>query len=125
ARVLPRVHRPVLAVRGARVPVTADDPDRILRAPVWAAALLAIGYAGGLVAAIRQVRDRPEARLLLAAAALPLIVFPLSNRAGPEAVRFLTPAYLPLAALSVASMISAVGARRAWIVVLGLSALHL
>jgi hypothetical protein len=121
ARLLPVLHRPVLALLGARVPLTADDADRVLGLPSWAAVLLVAGYAVGILAAMRSV----ETRRLLLVAALPIVVFPLSPRAGPEAVRFLTPAYLPLAVAAAAAAVALGGLRRAWLLVLLLSALHL
>jgi hypothetical protein len=121
ARLLPLLHRPVLALLGARAPLVADDADRILRLPPLAAVPLVAGYAAGILAALR----RPETRRLLVVALTPIAAFPLSTRAGPEAVRFLTASYLPLAAAIAAAIVALAGVRRAWILVLGISALHL
>ncbi|HEV8253456.1 MAG TPA: hypothetical protein VGQ78_01770 [Vicinamibacteria bacterium] len=125
ARLLGVLHRPLLALLGVRVPLVADDADRILRLPPWAAALLVLGYAGGLAAAVARARRQAETRLLLVLAALPVAAFPLSTRAGPEAVRFLTASYLPLAVAVVASVVALAGVRRAWMLVVGMSVLHL
>jgi hypothetical protein len=59
------------------------------------------------------------------AAGLALLAFPFPARTAPHTIRFLTPLYLPVAAL-VAWAASPRGAnRRAWVAVLALSALHL
>jgi hypothetical protein len=71
------------------------------------------------------VADHPAVALLLGAAALTVVLFPLPLRSGPETIRFLTPLYLPLAALLAWVGLGKGQARRAWIVVLALAALHL
>lgn len=123
-RLLPQLHRPLLGLLGTHTPLTADDPDRVLFAPPWARLLLAGLYAAGLLAALRALRARPPAGLLVVALVLGLAAFPFSVRAEPHTLRFLTPLYLPLAVLLVSHAASG-RVRRAWLLVLALSALHL
>ena len=125
AEVLPRLHEPLGGLLGTHVPVVADDEDFVLRAPGWRAGLTVLGYGFLLVLAGRGARRGHVALLYLLAALLALLAFPFPVRAGPHTIRFLTPLYLPVAAL-VAWAASPRGAsRRAWVAVLALAALHL
>jgi hypothetical protein len=63
--------------------------------------------------------------LYFLAAALALLAFPLPVRAAPHTLRFLTPFYLPVAALATWGASPRGGSRRAWVGVLSLAALHL
>jgi len=123
-QVLPRLHRPLGGVLGTHVPVVADDPDHVVFSPPWVSAGLALVYGFAVVAAMRRTKERPESALLLGAAVLALAAFPFPVRSGPESIRFLTPLHLPLACLAVLGG-AASGVRRAWVVALALSSLHL
>jgi hypothetical protein len=125
AEVLPRLHEPVGGLLGTHTPLVPDDPVHVVRAPRAAAAALVLIYGVGLVLAARRVRRRPVVAVLLASAAASVLAFPLPLRSGPETIRFLTPAWLPLAAVIAWVALRAESARRAWIVVLVLAALHL
>jgi hypothetical protein len=63
--------------------------------------------------------------LYLLAAALALLAFPLPVRAAPHTLRFLTPLYLPVAALVSWAASPRGASRRAWVAVLALATLHL
>jgi hypothetical protein len=134
---LPRMHEPLLGLLGAHTPTTADDPLNHVGLPVGGAVALALLYAVGLLRAAQVARRARRgasraglraagvAALLGAALALTVLAFPWPLRAGPETIRFLTPAYLPLAVL-VAWAPAAEGHRRgAWVLVLTLGLLHL
>jgi hypothetical protein len=123
--VLPRLPRPLGGVLGTRTPWIADDGDHVVQAPLGVAALIVLLYGASLVLAARASRHRPPARLLLAAGALVVIVFPFPLRSGPDSIRFLTPLYLPLAALVAWGGLALGKPRRAWILVLALACLHL
>jgi len=123
--VLPRLPRPLGGVLGTRTPWIADDADHVVQAPPGVVALIVLLYGASLVLAGRASRARPPARLLLVAAALVVLVFPLPLRSGPDSIRFLTPLYLPLAALVAWAGLALGKPRRAWILVLALACLHL
>ena len=125
AEVAPRLHEPVGGVVGTHVPIVPDDPAHVVHPPPWAAAGLVLLYGGAVVAAVSRARARPAASMLLAAVAVALAAFPLPQRSGPETIRFLTPLYLPLAALVAWSLITPANRRRALILVLALASLHL
>ena len=123
--VLPRMYVPLGGLLGTHVPLVADDPDHVVRVPGAAAAALVLIYGVGLVMAARASGTSGAARLLLASAALGLLAFPFPLRSGPAAIRFLTPLYLPAAALVAWAPVARGRPRRAWIVVLALCGLHL
>ena len=81
-------------------------------------------YGACLVFAARGARD-PRVALLLAAAGLTLLAFPFPLRSGAATLRFLTPLYVPLAALVAWVAIARGSVRRSYVVVLSLAALHL
>lgn len=118
---LPQMHRPLLGLIGARVPLTADDPQQAVGLSWGGTALLALLYATGLAAAVGGARRQPRAALLLACVGLVAAAFPFPLRSGPETLRFLTPAYLPLAVLVVCAAASGERPLRAWTVALSLS----
>ena len=125
AATAPRLHEPLGGVLGTHVPVVADSEDFVLHAPGWAAGLTVLLYGFLLVLAGRAASGRHASVLYLLAAGLALLVFPLPVRSAPHTLRFLTPLYLPVAAL-VAWAASPRGAsRRAWVAVLSLAVLHL
>jgi hypothetical protein len=123
--VVPRIHVPVGGLLGTHVPLVADDPVHVVPAPRWAAAALVLVYGVGLVRAAQASGGRPAARLFLAAAALGLVLFPFPARSSPDSIRFLTPLYLPIAALVAWGPVARGRLRRSWIVVLALCGLHL
>ena len=122
---LPRLHEPIGGVLGTHVPVIADTEDFVLHVPGWRAGLLVLLYGITLVLAGRAAGSRHASVLLFAAAALALLAFPFPVRAAPHTVRFLTPLYLPVAALVGLGRRPRGTSRRAWVVVLALAALHL
>lgn len=117
----PQMHRPLLGLIGARVPLTADDPQQGVGLSWGGTALLALLYATGLAAAVGAARRQPRAALLLACLGLVVAAFPFPLRSGPETLRFLTPAYVPLAALVVFAAAAGERPLRAWTVALSLS----
>ena len=125
AEVVPRLHEPLGGVLGTHVPVLADSEDFVLHPPGWIAAALVLLYGLLLVMAARAARRGHPSALYFLAAGLALLAFPFPARAAPHTIRFLTPLYLPVAAL-VAWAASLRGTtRRAWVAVLALSALQL
>jgi hypothetical protein len=125
AETLPRLHEPLGGVLGTHVPVVADAEDFVLHAPGWAAGLVVFLYGFLLVLAGRAASRLHPSALCLLAAALTLLAFPLPLRAAPHTIRFLTPLYLPLAALVTWAAAPRGAGRRAWVAVLALAALHL
>jgi hypothetical protein len=125
AEVVPRLHQPLGAVVGTHVPVVPDDPLHVVHPPPWVAGGLVLLYGGAAALAAARARAHAAVPMLLAAVALALVAFPLPLRSGPDTVRFLTPLYLPLAALVAWCLLAPGNARRAFIVVLALAALHL
>jgi hypothetical protein len=134
AEVLPAIHRPIGGLLGTHAPVVADVGDPLVQAPRWASGALVLVYGVLIVLAVRLRRRSAGARLLLGAAALALLAFPFPLRSGPNAIRFLTPAYLCILPLVIWVPLSGTthdpeavgkGLRRAWIVVLSLACLHL
>ena len=123
--VLPRLPRTLGGLLGTRTPWIADDPDHLVRAPLAVATLIVLLYGASLAVAARASRGSAPARLFLAAAALVVLVFPLPLRSGPDSIRFLTPLYLPVAALVAWAGVMLGRPRRAWILVLALAGLHL
>jgi hypothetical protein len=125
ASLLPRLHEPLGGVIGTHVPLIADDEDFVLHVPGWAAGLLVLLYGSLLVLAGRAATGRHASVLCLLAAALALVAFPFPLRASPHTIRFLTPLYLPVAALVAWAASPRGKTRRVWVVVLALSALQL
>jgi hypothetical protein len=109
--------------------VIPDDAEHVVIVPRGVVAGLVLIYGLSLIAAVAAARRNRAAGLLVAAAALALVVFPLPLRSGPDTIRFLTPMYLPLAALvawmPIARSKRADVSRRAIILVLLLACLHL
>jgi hypothetical protein len=122
---LPRLHEPLGGVLGTHVPVVADDEEFVVRAPGWAAGLTVLLYGFLLVLAGRAASRGHVAALYFLAASLALLAFPLPVRAAPHTLRFLTPLYLPVAALATWAASPRGASRRAWGAVLALAALHL
>jgi hypothetical protein len=125
ASVLPRLHEPIGGVLGTEVPVIADAEDFMLHVPGWRAGALVLLYGIALVFAVRATPRSPTALLYLLAAVLAVVAFPFPLRAAPHTIRFLTPLYLPVAALIAWATVTGRSSRRAWILVLALAALHL
>ena len=122
---LPALHRPLGGLLGTHVPMVADDPVHVVRAPTAVAVAIVALWAAGFAMAVLAARAQPAAWPLLAVVAAAIIVFPLPLRSGPGTIRFLTPLYLPLVALVAWGGIVRAGARRTWVLVLALAALHL
>ena len=122
--VLPRLHEPLGGLLGSHVPMVADDPEFVVWSPRVVAGAAIFIYGACLVFAARSLRD-PRIALLLAAAGLTVLAFPFPLRSGPGTLRFLTPLYLPVAALVAWVTAARIASRRAWIVVLVLCGLHL
>ncbi len=125
AETLPRLHEPLGGVLGTHVPVVADAEDYVLHAPGWAAGLVVSLYGLLLVLAGRAATRRHPSILYLLAAGLTVLAFPLPLRAAPHTIRFLTPLYLPVAALVTWAAAPRGTSRRVWVAVLALAALHL
>jgi hypothetical protein len=125
ASVLPRLHEPLGGVLGTHVPWIADADDFVLHAPGWRAGLVVLLYGFLLVLAGRAASFHHPALLLFLAALLALAAFPLPLRSAPHTLRFLTPLYLPVAALVAWAPSPRGTSRRPWVAVLALSALHL
>jgi hypothetical protein len=123
--VVPRLYVPLGGLLGTHVPLVADDADHVVLAPRWAAAALVLVYGIGLVRAAQASAGSAAARLFLAAAVLGLLLFPIPARSSSVSIRFLTPLYLPIAALVAWSPVARGRLRRSWIVVLALCGLHL
>jgi hypothetical protein len=125
AETVPRLHEPLGGVLGTHVPVIADSEDFVLHAPGWAAGLAVFLYGFLMVLAARAASSRHASLLYLLAAVLALLAFPFPLRSAPHTVRFLTPLYLPVAALVSWAAAPRGPSRRAWVAVLALGALHL
>jgi hypothetical protein len=125
AAVVPHLPEPVGGLLGTHVPVVADAEDFVLRAPGWVAAALVLLYGILLVLAGRAAAGGHPSVLYFLAAGLALLAFPFPARAAPHTIRFLTPLYLPVAALVTWAASPRGTSRRAWVAVLALAALHL
>ena len=121
--VLPRLHEPVGGLFGTHVPVVADDAEHVVGPPMAAAVLLVALETLLLVLAARGARQNPAALLYFAAAGLALLAFPFPQRSAPHNIRFLTPMALPVLVLLAWPV--AERTRRAALVVLALTSLHL
>src|SRR5262249_8200212 len=119
--VVPRLYEPMGGVLGTHVPVVADSEDFVLRSPGPIAAGLILIYGGLLILAARRAVAHLPAALLLATAALGLIAFALPVRSAPHTIRFLTPIYLPVAALAAWAFVAAGRPRRSLVAVLALA----
>lgn len=122
-RVLSHIHRPIAGLLGAHAPLAEEGAPWVFSPPAAQASLLLL-YALGLVGAVR-LRSRGAAVLLYAVLGLTLVVFPLPVRSNPNAIRFLTPAYLPLVALAAAGASARLRGRWVWGLVLAACGLHL
>jgi len=126
--VLPALHRPLLGLLGAHVPVIADDPVHVLHAPVWVGIALAVLYGGGLAVAVWRSRLRGAPGMLLLTVLLTILVFPFPLRSGEHTIRYLTAAYLPIVVLVTWALVDAIAERSprtTWVVVGTLVSLHL
>jgi hypothetical protein len=122
---LPRLQEPIGGVLGTHVPVIPDAADHMVGAPRAAAAGLILGYGILVILALRACDGCDKATPLLVAAGLALLAFPFPVRAGPHTIRFLTPLFIPIAAL-VPWVYARIGlVRRAYVVVLALACLQL
>ena len=125
AATLPALHRPLGGVLGTHAPLVADAPERVVRTPLLLAAGILAAWLLGAVLAARGLRAHPATWPLAAVIAATIVVFPLPLRSGPGTIRFLTPLFLPLAALVAWGAFTRLRPRRAWMLVLALAALEL
>jgi hypothetical protein len=125
AATLPALHRPLGGVLGTHVPLVADDTEHIVRPHRVIAAAIVLAWLAGLSIAVAGARKHPATWPLLFVVAATIAVFPLPLRSGPGTIRFLTPLYLPLAALVAWGCVARGGVRRAWVLVLAIAALNL
>jgi hypothetical protein len=116
-RVVRRLYEPVSAVLGAWSPLTADEAERTVAAPVAVRVLLAAGWLASAIAGWTSLRGRPIAALLAGAIVLTVVAFPFPVRSEPYTVRFLTPIVIPLSVLAAAGAVRLAGTARAWRVV--------
>lgn len=99
AGVAPRLHESLFGLFGGWAPWVADVASPRAHTPAWAAALLVLVQGALLAVALIAPRKSRSGWMMLAAVLLTVAVFPLSRRAGPGDLRFLTPLYLPALAL--------------------------
>ena len=125
ARVARRLHEPVAAVLGLWSPLTADEGERTVAAPLLARVVLAAGWLAAAAAGWVFLRRRPIAAMLAGAIVLTIVAFPFPVRSEPYTVRFLTPIVVPLAVLAAAGAVRMAGPARAWLLVAPLCALQL
>ena len=118
---LPGLHRPLGGLLGAGVPVIPDLEQR-LQAPAWVTAALAVLWIGLVVEGVRHARNTAAGRLALTAAVLTVLFFLVPRRSDVHTIRFLTPLYVPLAALAGTALAAGGTVRRAALV--ALLALH-
>ena len=123
--VVPEWHRPVTGLLGTHVPWIADDPQHVVFASTGAAFAIVALHGSMLLVALRAGGTRGAPGVLFAVAALTILLFPLPVRSSPSAIRFLTPAYLPLVALVSWAAVVQGNVRRAVILVLTLGSLNL
>ncbi|HET7294154.1 MAG TPA: hypothetical protein VFM88_17130 [Vicinamibacteria bacterium] len=95
---LPQLHLPLGALLGAGAPVV-PDLERRLDAPPWLAIPSVLLWIGMAARGATIGRRSAAGRLALAAAALTVVFFPIPLRSHAHTVRFLTPLYVPLAAV--------------------------
>ncbi len=120
-RVLPQMYLPLLELIGGRVwVVTAGDHEVAAPAPLQAA--LAGLYVTGALSAV-AARARAATLTLAAALLVTVLAFPFPSRTDIAGVRFLTPAYLPLAALVTVGATARLG-RAVWVPVVLVIGLH-
>ncbi len=117
------LHRPLGGVLGTHTPLVADDADHLVRRSAPAVLALLGLWGGGLALAIRGARTERAAWPLLAVVAATLVVFPFPLRSGPATIRFLTPLYVPLAALVAWGATTRLRPGLAWSLVLAIAAL--
>jgi hypothetical protein len=120
-----RLAEPVSALAGVWTPLTADEGERVVRAPAAVGVLLALAWAFAAVAGVLALRSRAVGALLAGAVVLTVLAFPFPVRSDPHTVRFLTPALVPLAVLAAAGAVQRAGRRRAWLLVVALCAANL
>ena len=125
ATVLPRLHEPLGGLLGTHVPVVADAEDFVLPAPRWVAAALVLLWGILLILAGRAAGGTHPSVLYFLAAGLVVLAFPFPARSAPHTIRFLTPLFLPAAALVTWAASPRGTSRRAWVAVLALAALQL
>jgi hypothetical protein len=120
-----RLHEPVAALLGLWSPLTADEGERTVAAPLIARAVLALGWLAAAGAGWAFLRGRPIGAILAGVIALTIAAFPFPVRSEPYTVRFLTPIVVPLAVLAAAGAVRIAGPARAPALVALLCALQL
>src|SRR6185295_5530899 len=97
---------------GTHTPLIVDEGQHVLQTSTGHALLLVLAYALPLAWAARGARRSGPAALMLGAVALAAAAFPFPQRSGPQTIRYLTTAFLPLAALL--GTAAASGGRAGW-----------
>jgi len=124
-RVVRRLHEPVSALLGSWSPLTADEAERTVAAPVGLRVVLAAGWLAAAIVGWTSLRGRPIAALLAGAVVLTVAAFPFPVRSEPYTVRFLTPIVIPLSVLAAAGAVRLAGPARAGLLVAPLCAAQL
>jgi hypothetical protein len=119
---LPALHRPLGGVLGTHTPLVADDPGHLVRRSAPAAAAVVASWLAGFALALRGARAHRATWPLLAVVAAAIAAFPFPLRSGPGTLRFLTPLYVPLAALVAWGAVTRLRPRLAWSLVLAIAA---
>jgi hypothetical protein len=114
---LGNVHVPLSGLLGAGVPPIADLEQR-LESPPWVGVPLCIAWAGLAASGAWHARSSAAGRLAIAAAIFTVVFFLVPLRSDLHTIRFLTPLYVPLAALAGAALAQTAGAGRAALVAL-------
>lgn len=109
---------------GTHTPLIVDEGQHVLETAGWHAALVVLAFALPLAWAARGARRSGPAALLLGAILLTAAAFPFPQRSGPQTIRYLTTAFLPMVALI--GMVAASRRRGVgWAVVLAILGLDL
>jgi hypothetical protein len=125
AAVARRMHEPLSGLLGAWCPLTADEAERTVRAPLAVALLAPAAWLGLAALGLRATRHTAVAALMAGTVILTVAAYPFPIRSDEHTLRFLTPALLPLAVLAALGAVRLAGPRRAWMVVAPLCAAQL
>ncbi|MBN2368919.1 MAG: hypothetical protein JXO72_00355 [Vicinamibacteria bacterium] len=121
----PDLHLPLGGILGIHAPIVADSGEHVVSAPRITSLAVVTIWAFVLVGTLIAARRSPPARMLLIAALLAILAFMLPLRARPNTIRYMTPLYVPLAALAAWTPVALSTRRRAAILALSLAALNL
>jgi len=102
---LGRIHCPLGGLLGAGVPLVADLEKRV-EAPVWVALPLGVSWIALAGVGAWRARVSAAGRLAIWAAIFTILCFLIPSRSDVHTIRFLTPLYVPLAALAGAAVAS-------------------